>query len=942
MYRKIPHSPNLRGTAKRMIALFLCIVTVLSFPITAYAASIPQLETPNYKVAFYYFDCYNMTDENGTRYGYGYEMMQDISNYLQCTFSYVGYDKSAAECVDMLRNGELDIYTAAKKTDERLDEFAFSTHPAITAFTCMNVKVGNTAIRAGDYSTYNGLRIGLLQRHTYNDQFLKWAESKNFSYEIIYYETPTELSKALIDGEVDALVNSYIGTPKDESVIENFGETPYYIMARKEDQALIDDIDRAIDQMNIEMPNWRSDLYAKYYGAQDMNNKLTDSELALLDKLRAEKAVVRAVLAPDSAPYSYYEDGECQGITADIFKATAERLGLDYEFLPVTTKQEYIDTLISGSADVWLDSDTENPTVGETYYRTTEPYLKTTVSLLRQRRASSQIKKLIVLSNDRTVKELVSANWPNVEVVAAETTEQCVKSVVSGEADGALLVTYTAQKLARDDVQNRLRTDIVQNASVELRMAVNADIDRDFYGLWSKTLLTVSREVQDNVIDKYVETPAAKTSFFQYIFDHPVILVLFAAIVLSMVFLAVMYMQSVKSRNKQKAISDELAQALDEAREATAAKNEFFSKMSHDIRTPLNAVLGMSQIAQKYINDPKRLNEALDSISSEGNYLLSLINSILDVNQLEYGSLELNASPFELTKCVKDSIDLLLPLAHRTDRKLSLTCDCGDAVVIGDQGRLSQIVINIVSNALKYTEAGGHIEASLEALPNDRYRFVCKDDGIGMTEDFLNHITDDYVRAEDSRISKIQGTGLGMSIVNKLTKLMGGTLSVESELGKGSVFTVEIPLEPASPEQRNEVLAPEHSDTDRQYLKGKRVLLAEDNVLNAEIATELMQGIGLTVDWAENGAAAVEKLESSVPDTYYAVFMDMQMPIMDGLAATLKIRTSRHADHGIPIIAMTANTFDADKKRCIDAGMNGYISKPIDPEAIVKALIKFK
>ncbi len=333
----------------------------------------------------------------------------------------------------------------------------------------------------------------------------------------------------------------------------------------------------------------------------------------------------------------------------------------------------------------------ENPTVGETYYRTTEPYLRTTVSMLRQRRASSQVKKLIVLSNDRTVKELVSANWPDAEIISAGTTEQCVKSIILGEADGALLVTYTAQKLAREDVQNRLRTDIVQNASVELRMAVNADIDRDFYGLWSKTLLTVSGEVQDNIIDKYVEMPAEKYSLRQYIFDHPIIWVLIAAVILSIVFLAVMNAQSVKSRNKQKAISDELALALEEAKEATAAKNEFFSKMSHDIRTPLNAVLGMSQIAQKYIDDPKRLNEALDSISSEGNYLLSLIDSILDVNQLEYGSLELNASPFDLTKCVKDSIDLLIPVARRTDRKLTLNCNCGEAVVIGDSGRLSQI-----------------------------------------------------------------------------------------------------------------------------------------------------------------------------------------------------------------------------------------------------------
>lgn len=184
-----------------------------------------------------------------------------------------------------------------------------------------------------------------------------------------------------------------------------------------------------------------------------------------------------------------------------------------------------------------------------------------------------------------------------------------------------------------------------------------------------------------------------------------------------------------------------------------------------------------------------------------------------------------------------------------------------------------------------------------------------------------------------------------LTLINSIldvNQLEYGTLSVESRLGKGSVFTVEIPLEPASPEQRSEILAPEHMEADRQQLKGKRVLLAEDNALNAEIATELMQSLGLVVDWAENGAIAAEKPESSVPNTYCAIFMDMQMPVMDGVEATRKIRSSHHADNGIPIIAMTANTFDADKKCCIDAGMNGYISKPIDSEAIVKALMIFK
>ncbi len=918
--------------------MLICFVVFAAyFPCAAFAASIPQLSTPDYKVAYYAFDCYHMIDENGKLYGYGYDMMQDISNYMQCTFSYVGYDKSAAECVEMLRSGEIDIYTAAKMSDERIEEFAFSTHPAITAYTCMNIKVGNDRIKAGNYATYDGIVIGLLSRHTYNDRFLEWAESKGFSYEIRYYETPTELSKALVTGDVDALVNSYISTPKDESIIENFGETPYYIMARKEDQAVINSIDRAIDQMNIEIPNWRSDLYNEYYGAQSLSTEFTDTEQALLTKLREEHAVIRAVLAPDSAPYSYYENGEYQGITADIFRAAADKLGLDYEFLPAADKDTYIDILTSGTADVWLDADCENPAIGQIHYRTTEPFLRTSVSVLRTRRATSAIQKLIVLSHDLTVKEIVAANWPDAEIITADTTKQCVESVVSGEADGALLTTYTAQKLANDDMQNRLRTDIVQGTFVDLRMGINANLDRDFFGLWKKTLAVISDEMQDNIVQKYVNTTSA-SNWIQYLFDHPLIWVILAAAILAAVFLAVLYIQSVISRNRQKAISNELSAALDEAKAATKAKNEFFSKMSHDIRTPLNAVLGMSQIAQKYKDDPSRLDKALSSISSEGNYLLVLINSILDVNQLEHSHLELNNAPFDIAKCVKSSVDLLRPLADRTDRKLFLYCDFSGRVVMGDSGRFSQIVINIVSNALKYTEAGGEVRVSLEALPENRYRFECADNGIGMSEEFIKHITEDYVRAEDSRISKIQGTGLGMSIVKGLTDLMGGKLSVESKLGKGSVFTVELPLAPAAEEQCSKVLAPRRPDTAEQEFAGKRVLLAEDNALNAEIASELLQSIGLSVDWAENGAIAAEKLETSKPGTYFAVFMDMQMPVMDGIEATVKIRGSSHSDCNIPIIAMTANTFDADKQRCMEAGMSGYISKPINPDSIITEL----
>ena len=915
---------------RRLSAFFWGFVLVVLCTCETFAASIPQADTPEYKVAFYAFDCYHMQDEDGKRSGYGYEMMQLISKYLQCTFSYEGYEKTAAECVEMLRNGELDIYTAAKKTPEREAEFAFSRHPTITAITCMNVKVGNTSVIPGDYSTYEGLRIGLLARHTYNDSFLEFTREKGFSCEIFYYDTPTELSDALINGEVDALVNSYMRFPEDETVIENFGQTPYYIMARKEDQDLLDQMDNAIDRLNQETPNWRSDLYNKYYGVQSQNTEFTKEESEFLEELKAAGTVIRGVMDPDGSPYSWYEDGEACGIAADLFKATAEKLGLDYEIVAVSTREEYQKLIESKDVDIWMDLDSSYNDEGEFAYKTTDPYLTTTVSLLRRRGSAGKIQKLAMSENNISMKRIVAETWPEAEIVLLANREECAEKVADGEVDGALLMSYIAQRLAREDIQNRLSVDIVPGASLNLEMGVNAKDDYLFYGLWEKTLAEVSEQLGAEIVQGYVEETEAVNAV-AFLFDHPVYLIVVICVVCLILFISVLYVMSVKRKNQQKRIAEELAAALKDAKEATEAKQNFFSKMSHDIRTPLNVVLGMTQIAQKYKNDSARLERSLDSITTEGNYLLTLINSILDVNQLEYGYIELLEEPFAPVECMCHSVEILRPLAEKKEQDLTVKYNKEDCVVVGDGNRFQQIMINIISNAIKYTNAGGKIEVELQYLPGNRYRFICRDNGIGMSPDFVKHICDDYARAEDSRISRTEGTGLGMSVVKGFTDLMKGTLSVESEEGKGSVFTVELPFKEASAEQKEAILHPVQEDEEwNASFNGKRVLLVEDNMLNAEIATELLQSIGLVVDWAENGEDGLRKFEASAPGEYFAVFMDIQMPVMDGVEATRQIRNCDRTDNDVPIFAMTANTFASDRKVCREAGMNGYIPKPIN------------
>lgn len=922
---------------KCTVILSLLLVLISLYPTSIHAME-PQ-ETPDYKVAFYAFDCYHMQDENGKRSGYGYEMMQGISKYLQCTFSYVGYDKTAAECEELLRNGEVDVYTAAKRTPEREAEFAFSTHPAITSFTCMNVKVGNNKIVAGDYATYNGLRIGLLQRHTYNGAFLDFVKEKGVDCEIVYYDTPTELSNALVNDEVDALVNSYIRIPEDEKTVENFGETPYYIMARKENQNLIDQLDYAIDCMNVETPNWRTELYNKYYGSVTNNRELTDEERAFLKKLQDSEEPIRAVMNPDANPYSWYEKGEAKGIVADVFKATAEKLNLRYEIVPVSTKEEYEALVTSGDVDIWIDMYGSDEDENGNRYKMTEPYLTTTMSVLRNRGASEKIESLVTGDESINVREIVSNVWPEMELTVLDSTEACAKQVLSGKADAALLMSYTAQRLEREDLQNRLRVDIVPGATLTLCMGVNANDNIAFYGLWEKTLAGIADQVSVEIVQKYLEQTSTPT-LLEYLFDRPIYLLIVSSAVLLLVLMILLYMQSSRSKKKQEKIAGELAVALEKAEEATAAKQNFFSKMSHDIRTPLNVVLGMTQIAQKYKSNPDKLENALNNVTKEGNYLLMLINSILDVNQLEHGSIELVEKPFNPAGCLQECADMLRTLAEKKEQQFTVQCDYTDRVVVGDKNRLKQILINIASNAIKYTNTGGHIVLQLECLPDNHCRFTCTDDGIGMSEEFVQHICEDYTRAEDSRVSKTQGTGLGMSVVKGFTELMGGTLTIQSELGKGSIFCVEIPFSAASAEERQNVLHPVTEDEDRQpeYV-GKKVLLVEDNALNAEIAMELLHTIGLQVDWAENGKIGLQSYEASAPDEYFAVFMDMQMPIMDGVTATRMIRQSSRADHDIPIFAMTANTFASDRRNCHEAGMNGYIPKPVNVKDIESALI---
>lgn len=381
-----------------------------------------------------------------------------------------------------------------------------------------------------------------------------------------------------------------------------------------------------------------------------------------------------------------------------------------------------------------------------------------------------------------------------------------------------------------------------------------------------------------------------------------------------------------------------LQNALESSHRSEADKNAFFSNMSHDMRTPLNAIIGLSELAQHNLDDQSKLKTLLEKILFSGQQLLHLVNDVLEISRMEQGHISLDYHPIDLQQCVDDCVEIFRHQAKKEEKNLSLACDLHHRMVLGDASRISQILNNLLSNAFKYSEPGASITVRLTENSSDKhssYELSVQDTGIGMSQEFLTHVFEPYARETRFSARSVVGTGLGMAIVHSLVKRMDGEIRVASELGQGSTFTVTLPLqaitEPEDADCTEHVELPMQTESSAFDLRGKKLLIAEDNEINMEIATEILSMNGVQVVQAWDGQQAVEIFSASQPHEFDAILMDMQMPNMNGCQAAQAIRTLERADAAtIPIIAVTANAFPEDIAKTQAAGMNAHIVKPID------------
>lgn len=488
---------------------------------------------------------------------------------------------------------------------------------------------------------------------------------------------------------------------------------------------------------------------------------------------------------------------------------------------------------------------------------------------------------------------------------------------------------------------------------VELEKLEEAGYD---YQIWKKDLYTgekiVIDESENSNLNNSLEVACSvpnDTWYFEIVPENGWITVsqkVFGVII--SIALAVMasvgYWQYKMRRYKDILHEEELEKAAIEARMANEAKTRFLFNMSHDIRTPINAIIGFADLLEKHLDDKKRVLDYISKIKHSSSFLLSLINYVLEMARIESGKATLKTETGDLKNLVNTLNDVFEPSIE--EKKLQYTCNLKveNPYVHCDKTKLREILLNVISNSIKYTPEGGSVTVDITEEGYDAekkvsfYRFTIEDTGIGMSKKYLPHIFEEFSREHTSTESKVIGTGLGLPIVKSLVDLMGGTIEVSSEVAVGTKTIIILPFLVSEEECKDAVQEQQESTKLLALLMGKRILLAEDNELNAEIAITILEEEGLKVEWAEDGIKCLEMIKKVPEDYYDMILMDIQMPNMDGYRTTEEIRSLPDKRAQIPIVAMTANVFDEDKKKAYEAGMNGYIAKPIDTKAIFSTL----
>lgn len=884
-------------------------------------------------------DTFNYVDEHGVRRGYGYELMQALAGYTGWKFEYVKCDWS--NCFEKLENGEIDIMGDISYTDDRAEKMLFSEEPMGEEKYVLYANLSDNDIVSSNFKSLDGKRVGVLMGTEPENMLTEWENKNGIHTEHVNVSGNSDVEKKLDNDEIDCFVSleESLWSERGISCVTTIGKSGIYFAMNKERSDIKKELDYSMDQLDKDSPFFKADLYKKYF-TLDYTQFLTGVEKSYIED---HGSIRIGFLDNDPVVFSMDQrSGQLSGTLTEYISYARDCLGnhtLDFDIVAFDDYDKMIKALQNHKIDVIYYA-SRNPDFAEqnNYALTNTAWTYSLMAVTdKENFNEDEVYTVVVPKNKVALKQHIAYSYPQWKLVDCETMDEASEMVVDGKAD--CFIMGTSQALLFDNYKNLKSIPLTK--TMEGCLAVK-DGEATLLSLLNKTIKAMPSDMLTSAIAIYDST-ADKVTFFEFLKDNlKVVLVLVLCIII--VILVLLQKARIASENTQK-LNDELEIALKKAKDASGAKTQFLHNMSHDIRTPMNAILGYSQLMENELEgkDLPKISEYVDKLEKSGNILLSIINNILDMARIESGHMEVDENYANIEDIRKRLFDMFEDEAKKKNIDVKYTLNIEHKHVMADVTKVEEILVNILSNALKYTPSNGQIKVNVNELECDEPGYMVvrtdiTDTGIGMSQEYLEKIFESFSRERTTTTSKINGSGLGMAIVKKYVDLLGGTIDVKSELGKGSTFIVTLKYKIA--DKRYYLSATDENVTvDHSSLKGKHILLAEDNDLNAEIAITILERAGLKVDRVENGVECVNRIIGKPAGTYDLILMDIQMPKMDGYKATKEIRSLQdNAKASIPIVAMTANAFEEDKKKAFDAGMDGHIAKPINIEDLFVVL----
>jgi len=897
--------------------------------------------------------------------GYNYEYLCRIAQYAGWDLEFVY--KPWKECEQMLIAGELDLVGDVAITEERKELYNYCKLPNGESRMLLVCSKENDSLTYDDFSSFDGVTVATISS-TFRESLLEeLGEKENFKVSFKTYKTHEDIFNAIENNEAETAIFSNV-TNYDFSkfkIITIFEPNPFYFIVNKEKTETLEELNNAMKSIKTNDFTFDQKLFNKYF-MQNTEN----SEIALTkDEINFVNSNPKVVVGynENNAPFASKdkETGEMKGIVAAFISLIEKKSGLKFEFKPYPNNEELLQGIKNHEIDVNYAALNDIESSKQNNQDLTQSYLTIQNGILFKANNLSEIKSLAVVKNSISPGLAKNSKY---QIKEYDSSSSCLKALEKGEVNSALIDTYFYEMISSYQKYKNMSFKLLPDFQNEICFGISTDKEnKNLYTIFEKSIGNIGK-TEKNAILLDNKALTVKLSFWDKVLNNLLIIIIFIFITFLMIIIILILQNSNRQQKKDEIIltkqnqelkkvttrlnyiNHQLEKTVREANAANEAKTNFLLSVSHDIRTPMNAIISMTNLALIDLNNKKQMKESLEITKIASSQLLDLINNLLDMSSIERGTIEINETQHFNIKQEVENIKLQMKqIAENQGLNLLIKTKITHEHVVSDLQQLRRVIINLINNSIKYTLREGTItfcivEKDFSKFPKEifkedpHYRIysICvSDNGIGMTKKQASHIFEKFYQANQSNnINKAQGIGLGLSISKEIITMMHGTISVSSVYKVGTTFTVNVPLKiyNGPKENGNVLLDPNLGNKVKidYNFKGKKALIVDDNEINLLVLKRILQQTEMEVVLSRNGKEAVEQFRKSKKGEFSIILIDISMPIMNGYEATKEIRQSKHPNgKTIPIVAVTANTLDHNSQNLLKAGMQGHILKPI-------------